>query len=208
MRVLAGVTMALNTEVLKAGLARIAAHMEVVAADLNEADGKLGDGDLGVTMVRGGRQIAETLPDLPADVGMALLRCAQAFTKTSGSSYGTLLATGLMSAAKECRGRDDIEWSELSALLAGALAAMQARGKASLGDKTVLDAIEAVRAATDGVDAPAALIDAAAAAVDDTLAHFRDRPNKVGRARIFGEKSVGLDDPGMLAFKEMIASLR
>ncbi len=200
--------MALTTAALKDGLGRIAAHMETVAAPLNEADGKLGDGDLGVTMVRGGRQLVEALPDLPDDVGMALMRCAQAFTKSSGSSYGTLLATGLMSAAKACRGREDVPWSEVSELLAGALAAMQARGKASLGDKTVLDTLDAVRAATADQDDPAALLTAAAMAVDETLGRFRDQPNKVGRARIFGDKSIGLDDPGMLAFKEVIAGLR
>ncbi len=182
--------------------------METVADQLNEADGKLGDGDLGVTMVRGGRQIVEALPDLPDDVGMALMRCAQAFTKSSGSSYGTLLATGLMSAAKTCRGRDTVPWAEVGGLLGGAVAAMQARGKASLGDKTVLDALDDVRAAVDGVEEPGALVEAATTAIDQTLDRFRDQPNKVGRARIFGEKSIGLDDPGMLAFKEMIVALR
>ena len=76
--------MALTTAALRWGLGRIAAHMEAVAAQLNEADGKIGDGDLGVTMVRGGRQLTEALPDLPDDVGIAFMRCAQAFTKSSG----------------------------------------------------------------------------------------------------------------------------
>ena len=137
---------ALTTESLKAGLTRIAAAMEEAADELNTADGKLGDGDLGVTMVRGCRLVMEALPDLPEDVGMALMKCAQAFTKTSGSSYGTLLATGLMSAAKAAKGRTEVPWSEAGALLGGALEAMMLRGKASLGDKTVLDAIEAARA--------------------------------------------------------------
>ena len=43
---------------------------------------------------------------------MALLACAQAMTKVSGSSYGTLLATGLMAAAKATRGRTEVPWSE------------------------------------------------------------------------------------------------
>ncbi len=200
--------MALTTSALKTGLARVAAHMETVADDLNAADGKIGDGDLGVTMVRGGRHLTAALPDLPDDVGMALMRCAQAFTKSSGSSFGTLLATGLMSAAKACRGRDDIAWSEMSELLAGALAAMQARGKAELGDKTVLDTIDAAGAALGTAEHdPAAMLAAAAAATDQALDRFRDQPSKIGRARIFAEKSVGLDDPGMLAFKAMITAL-
>ena len=50
--------MALTTPVLTDGLRRIAAHMETVADELNALDGQLGDGDLGVTMTRGGRASA------------------------------------------------------------------------------------------------------------------------------------------------------
>ena len=199
--------MALDSTALKRGLRGVAEHMESAADLLNGADGKIGDGDLGVTMVRGSRHLQEALADLPDDVGMAFMRCAQAFTKSSGSSFGTLLATGLMSVSKSCRGRNDVPWSEMSALVAGALIAMQARGKATLGDKTVLDALDAIGAAVANVDS-AQMLAVAAAAVDETLVRFRDQPSKVGRARIFGEKTIGLDDPGMLALREIITGLR
>ena len=200
--------MALTTDGLKSGLTRIAAAMEEAADELNTADGKLGDGDLGVTMVRGCRLVTEVLPDLPEDVGMALMKCAQAFTKTSGSSYGTLLATGLLSAAKATRGRSEVPWSEMGALLSGALEAMTLRGKAALGDKTVLDAIAAARDEVGTLDDPAAIVAAADTGVAAALDRYRDQANKVGRARIFGDKSIGLDDPGMLAFKRVVEALR
>jgi len=199
--------MTLTVPVLSAGLARIAAHMEGAADDLNALDGQLGDGDLGVTMVRGGREIVKTLPTLPPDVGMALMACAQAFTRASGSSYGTLLATALLSAAKTTKGRTEVPWSEVSALLAGALAAMIARGKASLGDKTVLDALNAAVEATAGLDDPAKMLTAATAAVDATLERMRGEPAKIGRARIFADRSIGLDDPGQVAFREILRGL-
>src|SRR5277367_3189749 len=186
---------ALTTAVLAGGLQRIAAHMETVAEALNAADGQLGDGDLGVTMQRGGREWVKALPTLPGDVGMALLACAQGMTRVSGSSYGTLLATGLMAAAKATRGRTEVPWSEVSALLGGALQAMMARGKASLGDKTVLDVLDAKARAIDGV-VPSAMLAAASDAVDETMTRMRGQPAKIGRARIFAERSVGLDDPG------------
>jgi dihydroxyacetone kinase-like protein len=199
-------TTSLTTGVLADGLRRIAAHMETVADALNALDGQLGDGDLGVTMQRGGRELANVLPTLPDDVGMALLACAQAMTRVSGSSYGTLLATGLMAAAKATRGRTEVPWSELSALLRGALEAMMARGKASLGDKTVLDVLDAAARAIDGVGPPDMLA-AASGAVDETMTRMRGQQAKIGRARIFAERSVGLDDPGMLAFREMLRGL-
>jgi dihydroxyacetone kinase-like protein len=199
--------MALTTPVLAEGLRRIAAHMETVADELNALDGALGDGDLGITMTRGGRALVEAAPALPADVGMALLACAQAMTRLSGSSYGTLLATGLMAAAKATRGRTEVPWSETGALLRDAFAAMMARGKASLGDKTVLDALDAAANAAEGQTEPAAMLRAAAAAVDATLERMRGMQAKIGRARIFGERSIGLDDPGMRAFREVLRGL-
>ena len=113
--------------------------MEQSADELNTADGLLGDGDLGVTMIRGFRHILVDLETLPEDIGMAFFQCAKAFTKSSGSSYGTLLATGMMAIAKVKKGQTGIELEEVSGLFDIALEAMQKRGKASLGDKTVLD---------------------------------------------------------------------
>jgi len=199
--------MALTTPALADGLRRIALHMETVADELNALDGRLGDGDLGITMTRGGRALQDILPALPADLGMALMTCAQAVTKVSGSSYGTLLATGLLAAAKATRGRTEVPWSEMSALLRAALDAMTMRGKAALGDKTVLDALNAAADAAEGRAEPGDILQAAAAAVDATLERMRGMQARIGRARIFGERSVGLDDPGMRAFREMLRGL-
>ncbi len=190
--------------------ARVAARMEEVADELNTADGRLGDGDLGVTMVRGCRLVVEALDTLPDDVGMTLARCAQAFTKTSGSSFGTLVATGLMAAAKPTKDRTEVPLSEVPELIQLAVDSMIARGKASLGDKTVLDGLDAVRQALAALPADAtaeSVTNEATGAAQGALDAFRDRPNKIGRARIFGDKSVGLDDPGMLALVRVVEVL-
>lgn len=183
---------------------RVTAAMERDFDELNAADGALGDGDLGVTLTRGMRAISEMKDDLPDDFGMALFQCAQAFTKSSGSSYGTLMATGLMTAAKTLKGQTEFDAGEISNLVAAARDKMQERGKAELGGKTVLDSLDAVAQATAGLDAPEALADAAARAVDRALDDIRDKPATIGRARIFGEKSIGMDDPGMLAMQRIV----
>ena len=61
------------------------------------------------------------------------------------------------------KGREAVEWSELSQLVTTAREALQARGKASLGDKTVLDAMYAIELATVGLADPAAELAAARA---------------------------------------------
>lgn len=197
----------ITTDSIKTAATKIAQLMEESADELNAADGLLGDGDLGITMVRGFREIIEVRDSLPDDVGMALFQCAKAFTKSSGSSYGTLLATGLMSVAKKKKGQQEIQVEEISALLNDALDAMKQRGKAELGDKTVLDVIAASSQAAKDQSDGSSVLKAINDAVTRTIDEFRSRQSKIGRARIFSEKSIGLDDPGMLAFRKMLEAL-
>jgi dihydroxyacetone kinase-like protein len=197
--------MGITTDDLRAAAARLAAAGDAAQDELNGLDGQLGDGDLGITVATGWREVAnETFPD---DVGMAFLAASKAFQRVSSSSYGTLTATALMAAAKKTKGRTDVPWSEVPALVAAARDAMMERGKGSLGDKSVLDVLDAVAKAIDGMDDPAAMRAAAVAAADGAMAEFRDKPNRLGRARMFAEKSVGMDDPGMRALQRLLAGL-
>ena len=200
--------MGLTTAVLRDGLARIADGIGRHADELNTLDGQLGDGDLGVTMNRASSGVRDVLDGLPDDLGQAFMACAQAVNKAASSSFGTLTATGLMAVAKATRGKTGIPWAEVPALIRQAREKMMERGRSNLGDKTVLDALEAVATAAEGLDDPAAMLAAADAATCATLDAFRDKPNQIGRARIWAEKSVGLDDPGMVAFKRVLEVLR
>jgi dihydroxyacetone kinase-like protein len=85
---------------------------------------------------------------------------------------------------------------------------MSQRSGGKLGDKTVLDALESVRAATDGLQDPVTLAAAADQAVAAALDRFRDQPARQGRARIFGDKTIGKDDPGMVAIKRITEALK
>jgi len=200
--------MTLTVVDLRGAIVRLAAAMEVEFDALNTADGALGDGDLGVTMKRGTGAMAGLAHGLPDDLGQALLACAQAFTKTSGSSYGTLMATGLMAMAKALRGKTGVEAAEVSTLIALARDAMQARGKADLGGKTVLDSLDAMARATAGVTDPASVAQAALQAAADAEAAMKGKIATIGRARIFGEKTIGMDDPGMLAMTAIAAAIK
>jgi dihydroxyacetone kinase-like protein len=182
----------------------MAAKMGEAAADLNAADAALGDGDLGITVSRGFAEAAAA--ELPADVGLAFMECAKAFQRVSASSFGTLMATALMALAKSLKGRDDLDVTETSALAETALAAMMARGKGALGDKTVLDVLDAIARATR--DAPTGEIyGRARGAARAALEEFKGKPNKLGRARMFAEASIGRYDPGQLALVWMVEAL-
>ena len=199
--------MSIDRDALVAAIARLNAAMERDFDELNRIDGALGDGDLGITMTRGMKLVSEQAAELPEDLGRALMTCAQAFTKTSGSSYGTLLATGLMAMAKALKGETAVEPARTSELVGAARDAMQARGKAELGGKTVLDALDAVATATADETQAGAVSDAAVRGVDEALEAFRDHPATIGRARMYAEKSVGMDDPGMLAMQRIVRAV-
>lgn len=185
-------------------IARVADAMGDAAADLNAADAALGDGDLGITVSRGFAEAAKI--DLPDDLGLAFMECAKAIQRVSSSSYGTLLATAAMSAAKALKGRVAVDYSETPDLIESALAAMMARGKGALGDKTVLDVLYAMASATRG--APANVVyERGLAAAEATLEEFKGKPNKLGRARMFGDASIGLYDPGQLALVRIVEAL-
>jgi dihydroxyacetone kinase-like protein len=199
--------MALTVQSLRTGIGKVRAVLETEYVALSELDGTLGDGDLGLTLVKAFRQLEESAPSLEEDLGRAFGRCAMDVTKVASSSFGTLLATSLLAAAKATKGQTAVPWSALSTMLEDALAAMMARGKANLGEKTVLDAVAACANAVKGIDDPGEQRAKAVAAVDAALREFHGRPCMVGRARIFGDKTIGMDDPGMVAFRTMLGAL-
>lgn len=185
---------------------RLSAAASSAKDELNELDGRLGDGDLGITLSKGWAE-ADSAPLPEDDLGKAFLEVSKAFQRVSSSSFGTLLATGMMAAAKATKGRSRAEFSEIPQLIAAARDAMIARGKGELGQKSVLDVLDALARRTDGHDDPAKLAAIADQAVADTLDEFRNRISGLGRARMYGDASRGLDDPGMLAVRRMLDGL-
>lgn len=187
-------------------ISRIQQQVQQTAEDLCARDGQLGDGDLGITLEKAFNRLAEIAPTLPDDLGKAFAAAAAAISKVSSSSFGTLLATGLLAAAKQTIGQTELPSTAVPDLLRTACQKMSERGSASLGDKTVLDTVDAAARALDSH--PEDSVGAVITAVDETLSLYRDRECKIGRARIFSERSVGLDDPGMVAFRVMVGALR
>lgn len=182
-------------------------RMAALEAELNAADSKLGDGDTGVMLARVLGKFGETDIGAGTDLGAAFQALARAAAAATGSSLGTLFATALLTIGKATKGKETAQWSELSGLLEAALDAMIRRGGASLGDKTVLDALDAVVKATAGLADAGEIAAEASKAGNAALAAFLDKPCKIGRARMFAEKSVGIDDPGMLGFVRLVDAL-
>ena len=189
----------LTTAALKASIGRIAAQLPDLRERLNDADSKLGDGDTGMTVARMVEAVEAAAAELPADVGAALAQCGRACSRATGSSLGAVVAMALTAAGRATRGQDAVDRPGQAAMLAAAAAIIQDRSGATPGDKTVLDSLLAIQEAFAGEESATSLRELALEAAQGALAGFRGREAKLGRARMYGAKSAGLDDPGMLA---------
>lgn len=177
------------------------------APELNALDGRLGDGDLGVTLDKCAKNVIAVIPSMNDNLSNNFKAAALACAKASGSSFGTLLAQGLLVAARNTPERKMLTRTDVAALLSEAIQVLSTRGGAVLGDKTVLDALDAaacaLRSANDDDDLRAITLKA----VSQTISTYRDKPNKIGRARMFAERSIGMDDPGMIAFLRIVEAV-
>jgi dihydroxyacetone kinase len=191
--------MPITVQTLRDAVARSHSRITRLKDQLNAADALLGDGDTGSMLARVIEKMAATDLTATTDVGAAFNALARATMAATGSSLGTLLATALLTFAKSTKGRSEVPWSELSGLIEQAIEAMKARGGASLGDKTILDALHRIAQSLTGIDDASSAAQAAETGARAALEHFQPLPCKIGRARLFPEKSTGAHDPGMLA---------
>jgi dihydroxyacetone kinase len=196
--------MAFTRDTLADAIARANAGMATLTDVLNAADAKLGDGDTGTMLARLiGAFAAADLRGAP-DLGTAFVTLAKAGATSTGSSLGTLVITAMMTAGKATAGRTEVPWSDLAPIFETVRDAAMARGKAELGAKTIIDGLDALTTGIAGATDAGSVATAARGAMDRVLEEFRQRPSTMGRARMFAEKSIGLDDPGMLALAEIV----
>jgi phosphoenolpyruvate---glycerone phosphotransferase subunit DhaL len=180
----------LEAENLRRIVIAVAEELQNRRAELDRADALLGDGDTGTMLATASSAVVSALEDASADTpGEVLSAVSAAIKGSTGSSLGTLLAVGLRSVAKHFGNESSISESQFGEALVVATEKLKAAGGASSGDKTIIDSVEAIAGSP---------FDAAVAA-ERVLVEFRDRPCRAGRARLYPEASIGVDDPGMLA---------
>jgi len=165
-------------------------------------DGKVGDSDLGITMSKSFAAAYDTVAAEGADAGLTkLLRSAGAImAKTAPSTMGTLTATGFLRGAKLLAGLDAIGTPEAAAFWRAFTTGIAERGKAKLGDKTILDVLDPVAGALEAAAASGAALapamKAATEAADEALENTKAMVAQHGKAAAFQQKTVGLQDAG------------
>lgn len=184
---------------------RSAAVISEHRGELITLDREIGDADHGENMDRGFSAVVPKLDDLAADATPAdvLKMVATTLISTVGGASGPLFGTAYLKASGAVAGAGDLDAAAVVALLTAARDGIVLRGKAEVGDKTMIDAwtpaVDAAAAAADGGADEAAVLAAAAAAAQTGAESTDPLVARKGRASYLGERAVGHRDPGSVS---------
>jgi phosphoenolpyruvate---glycerone phosphotransferase subunit DhaL len=168
---------------------------------LTELDSVMGDGDLGITMTRAFSAAYEEAGRSDENIpGKLFIRLGMTIAKTSPSTMGTLLATGLMKGGKAVEPFSEIGMEELALFFETFVQSIMDRGKSAPGNKTIIDTLYpaalALRKAADHHESLAEGIKSAKTACLQGLKESTQMKAQYGRASYYQDKSIGKQDGG------------
>ena len=193
----------LNKEVLTNIFKKLLEEAKNSYDDFNSADGKIGDGDLGVTILHGLEEVNNNISKFTDDMGSNFILCSQAFVKKSGSSFGTLVAFCLMNISKSVKGKKFLKHEDVIEIFEICLKTIKERGKTNLGDKTILDTLDLILNKIKQKKDDIRYSEIFKSSTKEALDKFKGKKILIGRARMFEDKTKDFDDPGMLALNKL-----
>ena len=191
----------LDTKQMAAIVEGMAKKIEAEKEYLTELDNEIGDGDHGINLARGFEAVEKKLPSLAGgDIGALLKGVGMQLVSTVGGASGPLYGTAFMKAGMACKGLTEIDGPAFVKAMEAAVDGIKMRGKATEGEKTMLDALcPALKVMQDEVAAGKSLKEAlqdAAAAAEKGVEYTKTIIATKGRASYLGERSLGHQDPG------------
>lgn len=190
----------LTLDTTRAWVTAFAERIDAHADELTTLDAAIGDADHGANMTRGMTAVMGVLDDTQPDIGALLKKVGMTIVSSVGGASGPLYGTFFLRVGTSAGDRTALDPAEFAAALRAGLDGVIARGKATTGEKTLLDALVPALDALDaglsgGGSLPDSLTAAATAAAqgrDDTVPMVATK----GRASYLGERSIGHQDPG------------
>lgn len=168
---------------------------------LTKLDSPIGDADHGINMDRGFRKVLEKLPSVAdKDIGNILKTTGMTLISSVGGASGPLYGTFYMRAGMAVDAKQELAGEDLATMLQAGMDGIVQRGRAQVGDKTMIDAwspaMKAMRTSLDNggnvLIAMRETVTAAEQGMKDTI----PLQAKKGRASYLGERSIGHQDPG------------
>ncbi|NWF60693.1 MAG: dihydroxyacetone kinase subunit L [Fischerella sp.] len=193
-------------------LQRFAALVEENKDYLTELDAAIGDADHGINMERGFKKVMTQLPSVAdQDIGNILKSVSMTLISTVGGASGPLYGTFFLRASTVVAGKQELTDQDMLAMLQAGLDGVIGRGKAQLGDKTMVDALSPAVAAFEQAlvkdQGMQAAMQQAVSAAEKGMQQTTPMLAKKGRASYLGDRSVGHQDPGATSTYLMLKSL-
>ena len=177
--------------------------------ELSDIDARFGDADHGLTMSKIAGAISDAVTAAEGGIQSMLDAAAMAVMELNGGSAVPLWNTWLDGMQEGAPEGDEIDVAGLKTMFASALEALEDISGAKVGDKTMMDALipatEAVEA-YEGSD-EAGLFTAAAAAAAEGAENSKNFVSKFGRAKSYGEQTIGTPDAGAMSMSYFFRGL-
>ena len=179
--------------------------------ELTALDAAIGDADHGANMARGFTAVKGKLVELrDKDIGAILKTVAMTLISTVGGASGPLYGTFFLQAGTGANGKRELTPAELATVFNTGLLGLVSRGKAAVGEKTMVDALVPAVAALKAAEGDsisnvlARAVEAAKKGADSTVSLVA----KKGRASYLGERSAGHLDPGAASSVLLLEALQ
>ena len=182
-------------------------------AYFSDLDAVMGDADFGRSLAAGFRVVKEKWDSYDhSSIGTLLLNVSQALTSNTGGCSGPVWGTLFMRTGIAFRGKTELGLDEIIAGLRSAIDGIMKRGGAVLGDKTLLDALDALVGSLEEslAGGDSTLLDAFAKAADAAYEMRETSKGWVamrGRQSFTGDRSRGTYDPGIVAIGDMAKAI-
>jgi dihydroxyacetone kinase-like protein len=203
--------MTFNIKMAMTALEKFNSVIEEKKDFLTDLDAAIGDSDHGINMNRGTKRIVEKMQSKEyADFGDLFRDVAMTIMSVVGGSAGPLYGTFFMKMGQKLGTATEVSAGELADAMREGLTGLMSLGKSSVGDKTMVDALEpAIKAlkenAPEGGEAAwNRSVSAAEAGMESTIPLVSRR----GRSSYLGERSAGHQDPGATSSYYLISSFR
>ncbi|XBH21573.1 dihydroxyacetone kinase family protein [Jonesiaceae bacterium BS-20] len=198
---------------LRAWMLNVVAQMPRHSDELRNLDAAVGDGDLGVTIALGSKAILQALQELPSDAHpVELIKVAGSeFAAANPSTFAALVGGGLVTASSTFEDEEQHSTIQFAQAIGVLQQSIMDRGKAQVGDKTVVDILDAARRALlESTDSESSVqtMERVQRYALEALESSRGLSAKLGRAGWLGDRTKGHLDPGSVAFLRLLEEVQ
>ncbi len=204
--------MSIKTENVKNAIDRLSDIVIQNEVHFCQLDSAAGDGDFGMSLAKGFREVHRQIEEIDSSSIQSFLReCSLIISEFCGGASGPIWGSAFAAAANSTKGKDGLELREIASMFEDAVAAIQKRGGAKLGDKTLLDALIPATIALKEADqvgkSMREAFEEASKKAEEGAEATKSMIASKGRASYVGDRSLNIPDAGAEAISIILKTM-